>query len=263
MIAVGRENSTAIELSYEDHGAGVPVVLVHGFPLASEAWERQIPALLEEGHRVVAYDRRGFGRSSRPADGAGYDAFASDLNVLMTALDLHQAVLVGHSLGTGDIMRYLRLYGSKRVSRVALLAPLPPARLHSDKNAKSHCPSDDRYSWLSRLIADYYNLDALLGARVSEEAVRYAWDAAARDAPRAARYFTDAQESDFGADLVGIGVPVLLVSAGADRLLPQAAGAIAAYLPISKVIEISHAPHGMLWTHAAEVNAALLEFIDA
>jgi non-heme chloroperoxidase len=133
-VTVGRENNTGIEIYYEDHGAGQPVVLIHGYPLSGRGWDKQVPALLAAGYRVITYDRRGFGKSSQPATGYDYDTFAADLNTLLEHLDLHDAVLVGHSMGTGEVTRYLGRYGSARVAKGVLVAPIPPFLLQTPDN---------------------------------------------------------------------------------------------------------------------------------
>ena len=133
-VHVGEENSGSIDLYYEDHGSGSPVVLIHGYPLSGRAWDKQLPVLLEAGHRVITYDRRGFGNSSQPASGYDYDTFAADLAGLMDELDLHDATLVGHSMGTGEVTRYLGTYGSARVARGVLVSPIPPFLLQADDN---------------------------------------------------------------------------------------------------------------------------------
>ena len=133
-ITVGTENSGAIDLHYEDHGTGAPVVLIHGYPLSGRAWDKQVPMLLDAGRRVITYDRRGFGQSSQPSFGYNYDTFAADLNTLMEALDLRDAILVGHSMGTGEVTRYLGAYGSARVSKAVLISPIPPFLLQTDDN---------------------------------------------------------------------------------------------------------------------------------
>jgi non-heme chloroperoxidase len=262
-LTVGRENSTAVELFYQDWGSGAPVVLVHGYPLAGDSWEKQISVLLEEGHRVITYDRRGSGRSSRPSSGYDWDTLASDLNVLMTTLDLHQTAIVGHSVGTGDVMRYLSAYGSKRVSRAALIAPLATRTVAARLPKPGANEKADRYAELSCVIDDYYNVEVFLGSRVSPEVVRYSWDAGVSASPEVAKHFLAAIRSDFGPDLERIDIPVLIVSAEADRLLP-AAELISTFmhLPLLRHVSIPDAPHGLLWTHADDVNEALLHFID-
>ena len=146
-ITVGQENSSDIEIHYEDHGAGQPVVLIHGYPLSGRAWDKQVPALLEAGYRVITYDRRGFGKSSQPACGYDYDTFAADLSALLDHLDLHDAVLVGHSMGTGEVTRYLGTRRSARVAKGVLVAPIPPFRV-----ADLACGA--RRSWQLRRGAD-------------------------------------------------------------------------------------------------------------
>jgi non-heme chloroperoxidase len=262
-LTVGRENSTAVELFYEDRGAGAPVVLVHGYPLASESWEKQVPALLAEGHRVITYDRRGSGRSSRPANGYDWDTLASDLNILLSTLDVHQAAIVGHSLGTGDVMRYLSAYGSKRVSRAALIAPLATHPVAERASSPIATEEPDRYAELTRIIDDYYNVDAFLGNRVSPEVIRHSWDTGIAASPEVAKRLFAATQSDFRPDLARIDAPVLVVTAGADRILSAHSGSHDfSGIRRLKCVAIPAAPHGLLWTHADEVNDTLLAFID-
>src|ERR1700739_5079964 len=133
-IDVGKENSTSIHLYYEDHGSGQPVVLIHGYPLSSSSWEKQIPVLLDAGYRVIAYDRRGFGKSSQPTTGYNYDTFAEDLHKLLTHLKLRDFALVGFSMGGGEVARYLGKYGSKGVSKAVFLSSVPPFLLKTSDN---------------------------------------------------------------------------------------------------------------------------------
>jgi non-heme chloroperoxidase len=267
LVTVGHENSAAIELFYEDRGAGTPVLLVHGYPLPSDAWEKQATALLQEGHRVITFDRRGHGRSSRPACGYDWDTLATDLNVLITTLDLQHAVLTGHSLGTGDVMRYLRLYGSKRISRAVLIAPIGPGPSMTgtfEPEWFDHMPPRDRFSELSNVLSDYYNTDVLLGNRVSLEVIRRSWDVSAATTPLLGGSLAMALQADFRSDVQAIDVPVLLLFAAADRIVPSRNLEQREFerLAMCKCVVIADAPHGLLWTHAGEVNAALLEFID-
>ena len=179
LLQVGQENSSSIDLHYEDRGAGQPVVLIHGFPLSGRSWEKQAFALLDAGFRVITYDRRGFGDSSQPTTGYDYDTFAADLDALMTELDLRDAVLVGFSMGTGEVTRYLGTYGSERVSRAVLIGVVPPFLLKDDDNpdgALARADVDgivaairaDRLAFLTGFFADFYNLDDLLGSRISD-----------------------------------------------------------------------------------------------
>jgi pimeloyl-ACP methyl ester carboxylesterase len=181
-IDVGTENSGAIDLHYEDHGAGPPVVLIHGYPLSGRAWDRQVPVLLAAGHRVITYDRRGFGNSSQPTVGYDYDTFAADLHALLDTLDLHDAVLVGHSMGTGEVTRYLGSYGSARVAKGVLVSPIPPFLLHTGDNPEglpasmfdgfAQAASGDTPAWMKGFLDNFYNIDQFGGTWSSLTAAR-------------------------------------------------------------------------------------------
>ncbi|MFJ9159395.1 alpha/beta fold hydrolase [Streptomyces griseoviridis] len=274
-VKVGTENSTDVELHYEDRGTGRPVVLIHGYPLDGNSWEGQVPALLAAGNRVVTYDRRGFGRSSQPSTGYDYDTFASDLNTLMEALDLRDAVLVGFSMGTGEVARYLSTYGSGRVAKAVFLASLEPFLAITEDNPDGAAPlsffqevseaaSKDRYAFFTGFYRDFFNLDDNLGTRVSEEAVRNAWNVAAGAGAIASAAAPLTWPTDFRADIPRIDVPTLIVHGTADRALPiDATGRrFAKALPAARYVEIDGAPHGLLTTHTAEVNEILLDFLD-
>ncbi|MFB7345579.1 alpha/beta fold hydrolase [Streptomyces hydrogenans] len=273
-ITVGQENTTPIELYFEDQGAGRPVVLIHGFPLDGHSWERQTAALLAAGYRVITYDRRGFGRSSQPTTGYDYDTFAADLNTVMETLDLNDAVLVGFSMGTGEVARYIATYGSGRVSKAAFLASLEPCLLKSDDNPDGVAPKEffdgvvaavkaDRYAYYTAFFNDFYNLDENLGTRISEEAVRHSWDTAAAGGSFAASAAPATWYTDFRADIPAVDVPALILHGTADRILPAEGTARPFHkaLPSADYVEIEGAPHGLLWTHAEEVNTALLAFL--
>ncbi|MFF9352400.1 alpha/beta fold hydrolase [Streptomyces sp. NPDC014734] len=273
-IKVGTENSTDIELHYEDKGSGQPVVLIHGYPLDGNSWEGQIPALLTAGHRVVTYDRRGFGRSSQPSTGYDYDTFAADLHTVMEKLDLHDAVLAGFSMGTGEVARYLSTYGSGRVAKAVFLASLEPYLAMTDDNPDGAAPlsffegvseavQKDRYAFFTDFYADFFNLDENLGTRVSEEAVRNAWNVAAGAGPIASAAAPLTWPTDFRADIPRIDVPTLIVHGTGDRTLPvDATGRrFAKALPAARYVEIDGAPHGLLTTHTTEVNEILLDFL--
>ncbi|WP_097911306.1 alpha/beta fold hydrolase [Streptomyces sp. b84] len=273
-IKVGTENSTDIELHYEDKGAGQPVVLIHGYPLDGNSWEGQTSALLAAGHRVITYDRRGFGKSSQPSTGYDYDTFAADLNTVMETLDLRDAVLVGFSMGTGEVARYLSLYGSGRIAKAVFLASLEPYLAITDDNPDGAAPlsffegvseavQKDRYAFFTGFYTDFYNLDENLGTRVSEEAVRNAWNIAAGAGPIASAAAPLTWPTDFRADIPKIDVPALIVHGTGDRTLPvDATGRrFAKALPTAQYIEIDGAPHGLLTTHTTEVNEILLDFL--
>jgi pimeloyl-ACP methyl ester carboxylesterase len=272
-ITVGQENSTDIELYYEDHGTGQPVVLIHGYPLDGHSWENQSAALLAAGYRVITYDRRGFGRSSQPTTGYDYDTFAADLNTVLETLDLNDVVLVGFSMGTGEVGRYLGTYGSTRIAKAAFLASLEPFLLKTDDNPEGvhgnlfegikEAVSADRYAYFSAFYQDFYNLDENLGTRISEEAVRHSWNVAAGASWYASLACVSTWTTDFRADIAKIDVPALILHGTADRILPiEATGEpFHKALPQADYVVIDGAPHGLLWTHAAEVNEALLRFL--
>jgi non-heme chloroperoxidase len=272
-VVAGQENSTPIELYYEDHGSGDPVVLVSGWPLDSRSWEPQLHPLLEAGHRVIAYDRRGFGRSSRPAEGYDFDTLAGDLHHLVTELDLREVTLVGFSLGTGELARYVGMHGTERLKACVFIESLAPSFVKSDENpggvdeaAVAEVQETivaDRFAWLTGLLADFLNLDDYLGKRVSEETVRSAWDAGAAASPLATRACVRGWLDDFGRDIERVDVPTLILHGTADRILSidGQGRRLHAALPDAHYVEIDGGPHVMCVTHAAEVNRELLTFL--
>jgi len=264
-----------VELYYEDHGTGQPVVLIHGYPLDGHSWEKQTVALLDAGYRVITYDRRGFGRSTKASEGYDYDTFAADLDAVLTTLDLTDAVLVGFSMGTGEVGRYLGTRGSQRVAKAAFLAAIAPYLLQTP-DTPNGLPQEafdgisaqaraDRYAWFDEFFANFYNLDENLGTRISEAAVRGSWAVAAGSAPWAAWAVVPTWHTDFRDDIAKIDVPTLILHGTGDRILPvEATGRpFAALLPEATYVEVEGAPHGLLWTHADEVTGALLEFLAA
>lgn len=272
-IKVGTQNSTDVELYYEDHGTGQPVVLIHGYPLDGHSWEKQTKALLDAGYRVVTYDRRGFGQSSKVTSGYDYGTFAADLDALLTTLDLRDVVLVGFSMGTGEVARYLGSYGSERVAKAAFLGSLQPFLLHTDDNPAGlprevfdgieSAARADRYAWFDTFFGDFFNTDENLGSRLSEAALRASFATAIGSAPMGAYAVVPTWLTDFRADIAKIDVPALILHGTADRILPvdATARAFRERLPQARYVEIDGAPHGLLWTHADEVNGALLEFL--
>jgi non-heme chloroperoxidase len=273
-ITVGTENSTDTELYYEDHGSGQPVVLIHGYPLDGSSWEKQTAALLAAGYRVITYDRRGFGKSSQPSQGYDYDTFAAELNALLTTLDLNDVVLVGLSMGTGEVGRYLGNYGSARVARAAFLGSLEPYLLKTDDNPDgvpqevfdglTEAVTADRYAFFTEFFKNFYNSDTFLGTpRLSQEAVNASWNAATAAGATAAVAAQPTWLTDFRKDIPKIDVPALILHGTADNILPiDSTGRLfAKALPSAEYVEIEGAPHGLLLTHAAEVNEALLRFL--
>ena len=271
-ITVGKENSCNIDIYYEDHGTGKPVVLIHGWPLSGASWEKQVPVLLAAGRRVISYDRRGFGNSSKPTSGYDYDTFAEDLNKLMIKLDLHNALLVGFSMGGGEVARYLGKYGSKRVERVVFLSSVPPFLLKTpdnpsgvDKNVFDgimKAISVDRLAFLSKFFSDFYNVDILEGKRVSNQVVQFSWNVAAEASPKGTFDCVQTWLTDFRKDLIRIDIPTLIIHGDADRILPiDATGRrLHEVIKESRYVEIKDGPHGIIWTHSEEVNRELLAF---
>jgi non-heme chloroperoxidase len=275
-VTVGQENTTPIELYYEDHGSGQPVVLIHGYPLDGHSWERQSRALQKVGYRVVTYDRRGFGQSSKVEIGHDYDTYAADLNALLTELDLTDVILVGFSMGTGELARYTGRYGSGRIAKLAFLASLEPFLLQTDENPSGvpqsvfdgivEAATGDRFAWFTGFFQNFYNLDENLGKRISEEAVRGSWNVAVTSAPVAAFAVVPTWIEDFRSDVAKVreaGIPTLIVHGTSDNILPidSTGRPFSKLMPDAEYVEIEGAPHGLIWTHADEVNEALLAFL--
>jgi non-heme chloroperoxidase len=272
-VTVGQENSTPIELYYEDHGEGAPVVLIHGWPLDSRSWEPQVHALIEAGNRVITYDRRGFGRSSRPTAGYDFDTLADDLHKLLTALDISDATLIGFSLGTGELARYVGMQGTGRLKSCVFIESLAPSFAKSaakpygvdEAGVKDvqQAILDDRFAWLTGLLGDFLNLDDYLGKRVSEEVVRNSWNAGAEASPWATWACVPGWLDDFGEDIKRIDVPTLIMHGTADRILSiDGQGRLLhAALPDARYVEVEGGPHVMCVTHAEDVNRELLAFV--
>ncbi len=272
-VTVGKENSSKIDLYYEDHGSGQPVVLIHGYPLSGASWEKQLPALLNAGHRVITYDRRGFGNSSQPTEGYNYDTFAEDLHKLLTHLELREFALVGFSMGGGEVARYLGKYGSKGVSKAAIISGVPPFLLKTPDNPEgldqsvfdglAKAITADRYAFFTGFFKNFYNTDLLLNKRVSEQAVQASWNLAAGCSATASLACVPTWHEDFRKDLGKIDVPTLVMHGDADRILPiTAAGARTAKLiKGARLLVVKDGPHCITWTHADEVNAELVNFL--
>jgi non-heme chloroperoxidase len=272
-VTVGKENSSDIDLYYEDHGSGQPVVLIHGYPLSGASWERQVPVLLSEGHRVITYDRRGFGKSSQPTTGYNYDTFAEDLRKLITHLDLHDFSLVGFSMGGGEVARYLGKFGSKGVHKAVIISGIPPFLLKTPDNSEGidkgvfegieKAVTADRYAFFTEFFKNFYNTDLLLNKRVTEQAVQASWNLAAGSSATASLACVATWHEDFREDLSAVDVPTLVMHGDADRILPiTAAGSRTAKLiKGARIVVVKEGPHCITWTHADEVNAELLSFL--
>ena len=272
-ITVGTENSADIEIHYEDHGSGQPVVLIHGYPLDGNSWERQERELLAAGYRVITYDRRGFGRSSQPTVGYDSDTFAADLNALLEHLDLSDIVLGGFSMGSGEVTRYLGNYGSARVGKAALFGAIPPFLLKTDDNPDGvdgqvfedikSAIVKDRYAYFKDFLDNFYNVDTFAPDRISDQAWQASFNVAAGASPYATYACVDAWLTDFRDDLPKIDVPTLVVHGTADRILPFSATAerLPDLIKDVKLVTVEGGPHNIGWTHPEELNPALLEFL--
>lgn len=272
-VAVGKESSGDILLYYEDYGSGRPVILIHGYPLNGASWELQTAALLHAGHRVIAYDRRGFGKSSHPAEGYHYDQFAQDLHALIQHLRLGDAALVGFSMGGGEVARYVKKYGSKGIRKAVIIGGIPPFLLKTADNPEGvegsvfdgieKAATADRYAFFTAFFKDFYNSDVFLGKRVSEQVLQASWNVAAAASPIASRACVRTWIEDFREDVRRIDVPTLVIHGEADRIVPIAAAGrrTAAMIKGARLVSIPDGPHAVTWTHAAEVNAELVPFL--
>src|ERR1019366_6190299 len=272
-VHVGKENSGDIDLYYEDHGSGDPVVLIHGYPLSGASWEKQIPQLLAAGRRVITYDRRGFGKSSQPTTGYNYDTFAEDLHNLVTTLDLRDFALAGFSMGGGEVARYLGTYGSERVSNAVFISSVPPFLLKTSDNPEGvdgavfesikKAIVADRPAFLSQFLSNFYNVDTLGGKLISDQAVQLSWNIAVGASPKGTLECVSAWLTDFRNDLKRIDIPTLVIHGDADRILPISATGkrTPEFVNGSKLVVVEGGPHGMTWTHAEKVNHELLDFL--
>jgi len=274
-VTVGKENSGDIDLYYEDHGSGRPVVLIHGYPLSGASWEKQTTALLAAGHRVIAYDRRGFGKSSQPATGYNYDTFAEDLHKLVTQLELRDFALAGFSMGGGEVARYLGKYGSKGVSGAVFISGIPPFLLKTPGNPEGvdggvfegiqKAVVADRYAFFTEFFKNFYNTDLLMGKRISAQTVQSSWNVAAGSSATASLACVPAWCEDFRKDLTHVDVPALVIHGDADRILPIGASGLrtAKLIKDARLLVVKDGPHCIIWTHADEVNREMMKFLAA
>ncbi|MGH9756154.1 MAG: alpha/beta fold hydrolase [Candidatus Acidiferrales bacterium] len=270
---VGKENSGDIEIYYEDHGSGQPIVLIHGYPLSGASWEKQLPVLLDAGYRVITYDRRGFGKSSQPTAGYNYETFAEDLHQLVSHLKLRDFCLVGFSMGGGEVARYLGKYGSQDVSKAVIISGVPPYLIKTDDNPEGvdgsvfagieKAVAADRYAFFAEFFKNFYNTDVFLGKRVSEQAVQASWNVAVSASATACLACVPTWHEDFREDLASIDVPTLVMQGDADRIVPVAASGLRSAKLIKGARQqiVKDGPHCITWTHAEEVNAGLLDFL--
>ena len=273
-ITVGKENSTPIELYYEDHGSGSPVVLIHGWPLSGASWEKQTAALLDAGHRVITYDRRGFGRSSKPGVGYHYDTFAADLDKLLKKLNLKKVALVGFSMGSGEVTRYIAKYGTKRVRKAVLIGTLGPYLVKTGDNPEGVDASvfegikaairADRPAFLMEFLRNFYNYDVTGGKLVSERVLEDNWNVAVGASAIGTLACVDCWIEDFRKNCAKNNVPTLILHGDADRILPPDATSRrqAKMIKNVKFVELPGGPHGVLWTHADRINSELVKFLS-
>ncbi len=272
-LAVGTENRAPIELHYEDHGSGKPVVLIHGWPLSRRAWENQVPALVEAGYRVISYDRRGFGQSSQPWEGYDYDTFAADLDALMQHLDLQEATLVGFSMGGGEVARYIGTYGEARVAKAVLAGAVPPYLYKADDNPEGalddatiagfeSAVKTDRLAFLDAFTTNFFSAGGSM--KVSEAQRVFARDIASVASPKGTLDCIAAfGRTDFRDDLKKFTVPTLVIHGDADAIVPfEASGKRSAEaIANSELVVIEGAPHGLNASHPKEFNEALVAFL--
>ena len=274
-VKVGQENSTSIELYYEDHGSGSPVVLIHGWPLNGDAWEKQIPALLAAGRRVITYDRRGFGRSSKPTIGYNYDTFAADLDELLSTLALTDVSLVGHSMGTGEITRYIGKYGTKRLRKAVLIGTLGPYLVKAPDNPEGVDASvfselragikADRLAAMMEFLKNFYSVGGDDGKRVSERVIEANWVVAIGASPIGTVTCVNAWIEDFREDIARNDLPTMIIHGDDDQMVPIADSALLS----SKLVDgatlkiYPGGSHGICTTHKDQLNANLLAFIKA
>jgi len=274
MITVGKENSMPIDLYYEDVGEGQPVVLIHGYPLNCQLWERQTKALLDAGYRVITYDRRGWGQSSQPTTGHDYDTYAADLNELLEQLEITGIALAGFSMGTGEVTRYLGTYGSERVEKAALFGAIPPFLLKTDDNPEGvdgsvfegikEAAIKDRYVWFKQFFDDFYNVDKLSPERISDQAWQASFNVACMGSAYSSVACVDTWLTDFREDLPKIDVPVLVVHGTEDRILPfeSTAARLPDLIDEVKVVPVKGGPHNIGWTHPEVLNPLFVAFLE-
>lgn len=272
-ITVGKENSSDIRIHYEDHGKGSPMVLIHGFPFSGTAWEKQEAELLKANHRVITYDRRGFGQSDHPSIGYNYDTFADDLHQLITELDLTDVTLVGHSMGTGEIARYLGTFGSKRISRAVFISPIPPFLLKTNDNTTGVDSSvfegiksaivEDRSEYMLEFIKHFYKTEKGFGKIVSTGKSRSDFNLGTSASAIATLACVSAWLTDFRPDLPKIDIPCLVIQGVDDAILPiESTGLLLAKILKVRLVKIEDGSHGIPWTHADIINKEILDFVN-
>jgi non-heme chloroperoxidase len=273
-VQVGEENGTPIEIYYEDRGSGPAVVLIHGWPLSGRSWEKQVPALVDDGYRVITYDRSGFGQSSQPWGGYDYDTFAADLNRLLEHLDLTGVTLVGFSMGGGEVARYVGRHGTDRVSKAVFAAAVPPY-LHKSADNPDGGIDDatltafhdgirtDRLAFVDAFVTNFFSVRGrtdLVSEPLRQDSVRIAAGASPKGTLDCTTAFST---TDFRADLAAFTIPTLVIHGDADAIVPfEVSGRrTAEAIPGSKLVLVPDAPHGLNVTHTQTFNSELLAFL--
>jgi pimeloyl-ACP methyl ester carboxylesterase len=273
-LDVGTDNGQPVELHYDDVGVGRPVVLIHGWPLSGRSWEPQVAPLVAAGHRVITYDRRGFGDSSQPWNGYDYDTFSADLHALLEHLDLRDVALVGFSMGGGEVVRYLATHGTERVSRAVLAAAVPPYLYRSDDNPDGGLDDatieqfqqgvvTDRLAFLDGFTTTFFSAGDR-GLQVSEQQRQYALHIAEAASPKGTLdCITAFGRTDFRGDVAGITVPTLVVHGDSDAIVPFEVSGKRSHelIPDSELVVIEGGPHGLNASHPEQFNEALIRFL--
>lgn len=263
-----------VDIFYEDYGSGQPVILIHGWPLSRKSWEQQVWKIVEEGYRCISYDRRGFGTSSAPWGEYDYSALASDLNAIIEELDLKDAIIVGFSMGGGEVVRYLTEYGSSRIAKAALISSIVPLVKHKSDNPDG-VPEEaldgiidalqkDRVGFLKEFSKGFYNYEDNKDNRVSRAQLDYDFNIASFASPRATIQAALAwMHTDFRPELKNVTVPTLIVHGDADATVPfeTSAKQAAEGIKYSTLEVIKGAPHGLNITHPEELNEILISFL--
>ncbi|MAP54670.1 alpha/beta hydrolase [Altibacter sp.] len=270
-----KEHNDHINLYYEDYGAGQPVILIHGWPLSQAMWEYQKQAIVEAGFRCISYDRRGFGSSDRPWDGYDYDTMAGDLDNLITSLQLEDIILIGFSMGGGELGRYVGKYGTAKLSKLIFISSIAPFMLKTDDNPEG-VPAEtfeefkegikkDRLGFLEDFGKDFFNYDDNKD-KVSSSQLHYNWGIAAGASPKATLDCIDAfGKTDLREDLKKIDVPTLFIHGDADEIVPMGPTSQQGHelVPNSALQVIDGAPHGCVFTHTELVNKIMINFMKS
>jgi non-heme chloroperoxidase len=273
-VNVGEENSASIDLCYEDHGSGSPVALIHGWPLSGRSWEYQVPTLVDAGYRVITYDRRGFGNPFQPWDVYDYDAFAADLDALLTHLDLRDATMVGFSMGGGEVVRYIGKYGTDRVAKAVLAAAVPPYLYKSDDNPQGGLDDatigqfqdavrGDRIAFLDGFTTSFFTAGDRADL-ISEPARLCHREIAAFASPKGTLDCIAAfPYTDFRGDLAKVDVPTLIIPGASDAIVTFGVSGRRSHETVadSSLVLIEGSPHGFNAAHPERFNRALLDFL--